>query len=79
MKLHTLYHDYTDSFDEARQDIPWSEVAKALDDGDEILACKLIRGPLEAMAEAVEDVKFFDDVDDKVDRVLQRAIDDKAA
>lgn len=77
MKLHALYHDYTDRFEEAREDIPWSAVTKALDEGDDLLAARLIRDPLEAMAEAVEDEKFFDDVDDKVDRILQSEIEDQ--
>jgi hypothetical protein len=63
MKLQTLLFRHGESFSEAKQDINWEQVTKALDDGDEILAARLIRDPLEAMAEAKQD-EFKDTFED---------------
>lgn len=55
MKLETLYVLDQSSFREAVSDIDWRRAARAIDSDDPVELMRVIRSPLDAMAEAIED------------------------
>lgn len=77
-RIQKLLDCHEESFHEAWVDIDKMRVAKALDDGDAMLLMKIIRDDMEAMCDSKDD-HTYNDVDDKVDDILQREIEDEAA